>query len=480
MLNVFKNNTIFPDYIKLNLSNNLINQINTIINPFKSNVTDALIYSFVQEKNITSNKRKSLKTSFRSEELKNIIKQNIIPLIYSLLKSEFPNCYYNVEVGEQIFDYIKYDNGGYFEPHRDWVRVSSDQQTQYTLLIGLTEKEKYYTSGNTIIWIPVNYLNQHDYKVLIEPDVPNDLFKIVCYKYGLPVDSNQVKKLFDTNKSTQKCIPCKINTLTNGTGLLFQSNFLHSGEEYYGNCIPKELFSLTINITGIDSVQTPNPYINQDNFLSKYQIPCEHNMINSWLSDPDNKFILFDKFESWMCWNNSQFIRDYFLFPFQIILSSGSYNNKNFSDKYIRYGNLDTDINKIFDANSDSDLLEKINLNLNEIYDKTKSKLNTRGRETFIDGEVEEVQDNFDNLPNIDSMYFDLDFINGELKNKIQFNLENYLNNFSYSNNSVITRFEKILNTWEESGCNDDGDEYEETTYLNCQIDIKFGFYKLD
>ncbi len=199
-----------------------------------------------------------------------------------------------------------------------------------------------------------------------------------------------------------------------------------------------------------------------------------------WLSDPDNKFILFDKFESWMCWNNSQFIRDYFLFPFQIILSSGSYNNKNFSDKYIRYGNLDTDINKIFDANSDSDLLEKINLNLNEIYDKTKSKLNTRGRETFIDGEVEEVQNNFDNLPNIDSMYFDLDFINGELKNKIVFNLENYLNNFSYSNNSVITRFEKILNTWEESGCNDDGDEYEETTYLNCQIDIKFGFYKLD
>ena len=53
------------------------------------------------------------------------------------------------------------------------------------------------------------------------------------------------------------------------------------------------------------------------------------------------------------------------------------------------------------------------------------------------------------------------------------------MNNLNFSNNSKLIRFEEILNTWEESGCNDDGDEYNETTYFTCQIDIKFGFYKI-
>jgi hypothetical protein len=60
----------------------------------------------------------------------------------------------------------------------------------------------------------------------------------------------------------------------------------------------------------------------------------------------------------------------------------------------------------------------------------------------------------------------------------INIDIDNYVNNFIISNNNIITHTEKVNNTWEESTCNDDGDEYEDTTYLNCKIDIKFCFMK--
>lgn len=482
MLNIIKNDTIFPDYIKLNLSNSLVNQIVQLTEQFKSNATEALIYSFVEGKNINSNRRKSLKTSFHSPELKSLINQNIIPLIFSMLKSEYPNCNYSVEIGPQTFDYIKYESGGYFEPHRDWVRISSDQQVQYTLLLGLTDTQDYNLSGNTILWLPVNYLNQYDYKILLESESANEQFKMVCQKYRLPNDLIQVKTLFETNKSSQKCIPCKIFALKCGFGLLFQSNFLHSGEEYFHWYKPKEILGLTINITGIPNIKLDESKIDilgTEGFLLKYSIPLTHTHIDTWLTNPDDKFILFDQFESWMCWENSKFVHNYYLFPFQIIISSGTYNNKKFSDKYLRYGNLESNIENIFNSQSD-DLLKKISKNLSQIYNETKTKLNTRGREKFIEGVIEEESENLDKFIEIKDMSFNLNFVNQESKNKIKYNLENYINNFSYSNNSVITKYEKVLNTWEESGCNDDGDEYDETTYLHCQIDIKFGFYKLN
>ena len=72
------------------------------------------------------------------------------------------------------------------------------------------------------------------------------------------------------------------------------------------------------------------------------------------------------------------------------------------------------------------------------------------------------------------------DTINDTTKlNNISFDIQNYFLNWTQTNNSIITRTEEVLNTWEESSCNDDGDEYTETTYLNCNIDIKFCFYKL-
>lgn len=479
MLNVFKNNTIFPDYLKLNIDKEFISKLYELISPYKENLSDAIIYSIIEQKPIKSERRKSLKKSFNSVEIKELIDKNICPLIYSLLKSEYPNIMYNVEIGEQKFDYIKYENAGYFEPHRDWVRVTNSQFNQYTLLLGLTDNKYNYYNGNTILWIPVNNLNQYDYQILTESTETNEFFKTVCQKYNLPAYMNTINELFETNKSNQKCIPTRINSFLSGNGLMFQSSFIHSGEKfnsYHDVC--KELFSITINVTGIEIITSLSDKI-KDNELDKYLIPEEKsNIIQSWLFEQANKFILLDEFENWMCVDGCKFIKENNLYPFQIIVSSGTYNNKKFSDKYLRFGNIDSDIVDLNGIQNKVNLLEKISQNLNEIYNLTKNKLNKRGRETFINSIVKKTDEDKNLISNLDNMCFILGDLDTDTKYKIKYNLTNYLNNFTYSNNSKVTRFEEILNTWEESGCNDSGDEYDETTYLTCQIDIKFGFFK--
>lgn len=479
MLNVFKNNTIFPDYIKLNINKEFISKLNELVSLYKENLSDAVIYSIIEQKPIKSDRRKSLKKSFESDKIKELIDKNICPLIYSLLKTEYPNVMYNVEIGEQKFDYIKYENGGYFEPHRDWVRVTNSQFNQYTLLLGLTDDKYNYYNGDTILWIPVNNLNQYDYKILTESTEPNEFFKAVSQKYNLPFSFDLTKELLETNKSSQKCIPTRINAFSSGNGLMFQSSFIHSGEKFNSHHSCKELFSITINVTGVEVINELTDKTKDDE-LDKYLIPKEKSsMITSWLSDTSNKFILYDEFENWMCFDDCKFIKEHNLYPFQIIVSSGTYNNKKFSDKYLRFGNIDSDIIDLIVIDNKVNLLEKISQNLNEIYNLTKNKLNKRGRETFINSIVKKTDEDKHLISNLDNMCFILNDLDADTKYKIKYNLSNYLDNFTYSNNSKVTRFEEILNTWEESGCNDSGDEYDEITYLTCQIDIKFGFFKL-
>jgi hypothetical protein len=471
MLNITKNETIFPDYIKLNISDDLVDKINSIVEQYKTNVSDAVVYSLVEQKTLKSVQRNSLKTSFRNLDLESYIKNGIFPLINSIIKKEYPNCSYSLSIGTQSFDYIKYDTGGYFDSHRDWVRIGNSQQVQYTLLLGLTSNNNhtYKFGGNTIIWIPVNYLNQYDYGILTQSEYATDEFKATCKKYSLSTNYDEVKNLLDTNKSGQKCIPAKININNIGSGLLFQSNFLHSGEIYSDYYKPKELLGITVNITGIaNDIQIKND---------------KNEILTNWLNDPEDKFITFDEFESWMCQNDSEFIVKNNLFPFQIIISSGTYNNKKFNDKYLKYLNLFDDFEQIkqnnLEVNKDVSVLEKISKTLNEIYNKTKNKLNTRGRESHIESKLIDSNDNFDTIKYFENINWNPSKLIINDYDIIKYNLENYLKNLDLNQNSKISRFEEILNTWEESTCNDDGDEYDETTYLNCQIDIKFCFYKI-
>jgi hypothetical protein len=435
---------IFQDYIKIELDPILVNKINSIIDPFKNNTKEAVIYSFNENKTVKSDRRVSHKTSFRSDELTTIINQYISPLIMTLITLH--NIDYNVTIGEQSFDYIKYDNGGYFDKHKDFIRINNPMMQQYTMLVGLT-KSSYSYDGNTILWLPVDDLNREDYKILTETEETSSTLLDVMRKYNLPFNIHFLKKLIE---NTVDLIPYRINTYTIGKSLLFKSDIIHSGEEF-NNCYnAKELLMFTINITGIEKT-------------------FEQDKIERFLNDA-TRISMFDKYQP---------IFSEKVFPFQIIVSKGKYNNKTFSDHYIKYLNFQDTIDSTSHMEQDKNILEQINAILISIYNKTKAKLNHRGRESHISSELLEESTNYSDIVN-SYKYFDTTIIlTPEQKEKIQIEIYNYVNNFIISNNEIITHTEKINNTWEESGCNDDGDEYEETAYLNCAIDIKFCFIKL-
>jgi hypothetical protein len=76
--------------------------------------------------------------------------------------------------------------------------------------------------------------------------------KIVCSKYNLSHNYDDIQQLLKINLTGQKYIPSKIPSYIQGNALLFQSNFLHSGESFNNWYKPKELLTITINVTGVE------------------------------------------------------------------------------------------------------------------------------------------------------------------------------------------------------------------------------------
>ena len=466
--------SIFPEYIKFELCEDLIKTINECIIPYKSNTLDASIYSLDLNKTIKSERRVSQKSSFDDDRLKDIIQSSIYPLLYDKLSTSYPNASYNIALSTSKFDYIKYNNGGYFEPHKDFIRINNSSQQQYTMLFGLTKDNNNY-SGCTILWSKVtdSLESQSEYDILLSGPITDPLYIKVTTKYNLPKNLESIKKILNLNKSNIAYIPHRINCMNMGKALLFKSDIIHSGEEFYSWYNPKELFMCIINITGVE-----------DKFIP---INNPSTKIDTWINDNNSQIIMFDQFEMFML----KFTKLHRLIPFQIIVSSGEYLKKSFNDTYLRFLNLYSepvlnkddlnkdDLNKD-DLNKDDlnqDLLININQTLDKIYTKTKTKLNIRGRETHMESEILSSTSNNTNVLNLDKVYFDLSHISELSVNDI-IKIKNYFLNYSLINNGIITHQEEINNTWEESSCNDDGDEYDEIAYLNCNIDIKFCFMK--
>ena len=599
MLNILKNESIFPEYIKLNLCSEFVEQLDQLITPFKSEVSDAVIYSIIENKTLKSNRRKSYKKSFvdvtdQNRPIKSLLQANVVPLIYSVLKKEYPNCSYDVSIGDQMFDYIKYENGGYFEKHKDFVRYSNDNHRQYTFLIGLGDicnSTSYYSSGNTILWFPINHLTQYDYDELLlaigssngncngncnsscncsgscngscngncnggkqnQLLSNNQLVQNICEKYGIGYvySSDQLKQLFDINSTETQYMPYVMNINEKGKSLIFRSDIIHSGEPYVSNNGSiKELFMFTVNVVGINKCQSIDESIDESiaepksnkYSTSNYDIYNEcindecindvctndkcinadkftnatidnnknKNKINEWLNDSQLNIIMFDQFEYWML----DFCRLYKLFPWQIIVSKGTYNLTNFADTYVRYLNLDIDLPTEFmikqnieqkteqnteqnieqktEQKTKQNILTKINDSFKIIYQETKNKLHKRKRrEKHIESQVLHSSIDITNIEKQTNICnFSLDHLStfNDLSKKLQickYNILNYYYNFSSTlketghMSDMVKYKEKVINTWEESSCNDDGDEYDETTYLSCNIDIKFCFCKI-
>lgn len=406
---------MFPEYLTFELCDEFVKQINDLLEPYKGQTKEAVIYSLADRTTLKSERRVSHKSSFRSPELRDLLNTYICPLIYGRLKSTFTDGNYDVAIGDQAFDYIKYDNGGYFERHTDFVRIVNDFHRQYTFLIGLSKEA--YTSGHTILWLPINSHNSSDYEALMGCD-PAD---VIGRKYNFS-SGKSMKALIDG-----PFLPLRINASGQGKTLMFKSDLMHSGEEFHTWYAAKELLMLTINVTGLPGgmkESSPSPLAR----ISEFDTPQDI----------------------------------YGAVPFQIIMASGEYNGKQFSDIYLKYL-------------SGASLMEQINIALLDIYAKTKDKLNKRGRESHIASEI--LFSQTDMGERFYTLNINVDQTNVEADG-VQIEINNYVKNYTPCNKALIVHTEKINNTWEESTCNDDGDEYDEITYLKCHIDIKFCYVK--
>lgn len=451
---------IFPNFLNLKVDNEFINEIDNLIEPLKLNTNKAKIYSFKENNVIESKQRESYKISFKHNQIFEIINNRFISTLQHIFYKKFKN-YYEISIGEQEFDYIQYKNGGYFEKHKDFVRINNNYFQQYTLLFGLSELN-YYEGGSTILWFPLNDENKEDYNILKNNNDFTSLSKIFK-KYNIPFYN--FENLLDRRNlilnENLECIPMYFNVLKKGEALLFRSDIIHSGEKFWGNK-EKELLMITINITGIEKFD----YI--------YSLLNENEPIK-----------IYNKFEHWMI----DYSKNNKIIPFQIIKCRGIYNDKEFNDNYIRYWNFNKNIDVILqdDYINKNSLLINLSNTLQEVYNITKNKLNTRHRETLIDSEV--VERNMDDLnEEIKSLLFFNNYFNSKEEIEIYFQtINNYINNLNFEEDNTFEKDdqtlkynEKVLNTWEENGCNDNGDIYEDITYLNCKINILYGFYKVN
>ena len=431
--------SLFPDFLTFDLCADLVEKIKTGVQPYKNEVKEAVIYSLLDQKTLVSDRRVSKKTSFRSEELRRDLQEHLCPFIYTLLNRENS---YNVTLGEGAFDYIKYDNGGYFEKHKDFIRMENPAYQQYTLLIGLTDKAAHSFGGYTVLWLPVNDANRADYTAL---QTATD--EAVLKKYNL--HGKTVKELL---ASCPGFLPHRIECYQQGRALLFRSDLLHSGEVYHSSYAAKELCMVSLGLTGLPRETTACAEGSLDRVLA-------------WRANPLEHVIEFNAFEPFMLSLEE-------VIPFQVIIAQGDYKGKPFSDVYLRYYNFEKDLY----AAEEGDLVERLNHVMREIYQRTKEKINDACRQWHVGEEILEESTQERMVYPGNGMRFAR--VNPGLTSHIF--IENYAKNYTIApSEGNITHNEKINNTWEESSCNDDGDEYDEVAYLNCKMDVKFCFRKV-
>lgn len=442
---VHNHNSPFPEYIDFVINNSITKEIKELVQQYSSQTYPASIYSFVEKKVVKSDTRNSEKKSFKDDQIANVCESHIIPLVKNLLEATYPSNEYYVSIGSQHFDYIKYESGGYFEPHKDFTRINSNQHQQYTVIIGLGEI-KTCTSGHTILWFPVDSTNVLDWEDLTNPSTNSTH---LYFKYKIPswyTKTNIINVFESIGNSLEKYLPVFFPTLQTGNVLAFKSSLIHSGEKFYSSDKAKELLVITLNMSCV-----------------------EKNINLETQFDTTKPILIFDKYIQQP--NLCEYV------PFQIILCSGEYNNKKFSDKYLRFWNLDNSISNP----SNPTITQGISIGLEEIYQQTKQKLNRRGRETLLESIVKSSQTNMEKFDYLGSTK--LEPQTNPNPKQLQFvekSINNFYLNFNFENNGMGSYQEKIINTWEESGCNDSGDEYDDTTYFTCSIDIKFGFAKFN
>ena len=358
---------LFPNFLTINIDDKLVESINNIIEKYKKDVKPSVVYSNVLKKNIESDRRKSFKNTFIDEKLKQLLENNLINNIIDNLKKQNSNNEYIVTIGDQEFDYIFYEENGYFDSHTDFVRINNDNQCQYTLLIGLTSEEiKIYNDGKTIIWIPIDENNRNEYNYLSNGlnnnnlDIKNELES----NYGLNINNNSnyiiINKYLLDAKSKPLGIPYGFDCHYQGNSLLFKSNLIHCGELVKKK---KELLMITINIIGItnDEIDPKIKLVTNDNKIYELQKSLLLNtmFINMINFNKNDKINLIDlnslEFELFLkCLKNNNLES----------LSIGNRFNDILNSKHIKYSTVTKEVSfkeKLL-SNTNNYIIQKFNM----------------------------------------------------------------------------------------------------------------------
>jgi hypothetical protein len=143
------------------------------------------------------------------------------------------------------------------------------------------------------------------------------------------------------------------------------------------------------------------------------------------------------------------------MIPFQIIFIQGLYNDKNFKEKFLSFGDF----------------------NIDEQVEKIKNKLNVRYRESLISSTV--ISTKYDEDIKV------IDFKSEIISNEIIYKIQSFFQNNSNSNEFILPHgfdlinkytglkyTQKVENRWDERGDGRPDIEYDEITYFEGNISI--------
>lgn len=508
----------FPAIIPFKIDKSLAESLNDrLIKKGYKHVTEAKVYDIDGAEEVVNSDARynSWKCEFDDEKLRDILINEVLPVITNKLTSKYKDKLFYLNLGNQKLDYVLYRNGGFFTVHHDFVALQSEGMCQYTCLLGLTNDPKCFGGETTI------YTDCKD---------KNDFIKVI--------ESKPSCKLFHTSGEPIG-IPHQYNCYQQGNCVLFKSELFHAGEPFCG--FKKELLMFTVNAVGISvgteidtlndrlliktidgtSYVVPQSYLSNtvftgmtafynsqvlktdmsslefeamlkfinigeytdsdiiNNLIQSYvcldyrfydcEIPeYHHKRIYDWLNS-NELCIKFDKFEPFLI----KFAKEYKLVPFQVILCESSVNKTTDHHEFITFFNF----NENLDTYQNNSVLISSENTLRNIYEKLRSANYEYNR---IENKVHEIKQlSFDKGSFDKKMTFEyVDILN---KESLLQSIQQFSETLNFDNDFMFSKKENIHGkVLEQEWCNDGGYHYYEKTtmYFSCKVDIKYCFVK--
>lgn len=509
---------MFPAIIPFKIPVELSTQLNDKLQKrgYK-HVSEAKVYNIAGSEEVVNHETRynSWKCEFENKTIRNIISKKILPQIASKLNTKYKDRMFYLSLGEQKLDYVVYRNGGFFNVHHDFVAIQSEGMCQYTCLIGLTNDET-CEGGETTIYTKIK--DPNDFAKIVESNPKCKLFHTSGEPIGMPQQYNAYKKgnclmfkseLFHAGEpfygNLKELLMITINvtcvslspinnlsesfslsTLDNKTFVIpkqfLRGTMFESMSKFYDSDILKtEMLSTDLNaiLEFINSgTHSENELTNSilysclcvDYRYHELGIPKQyHKKIHDW-KNSHNSIIYFDKFDPFMI----EFVTEYNLVPFQIILCESSVNRTTTEYKFITYFNFEESI----DGDSNTNIMKAFDLALKNIYNRLKS-------DSYEYNRIEKRQSEGECILAKNTFFakrFKFPRVETENKAHILQEISDFSATLNFDDDFIFHKSENINGkVLEYEWCNDGGYHYYENTtmYFSCKVDVKYCFLRL-